>query len=206
MDAHPQVALLGCAYELIDQDDRLLTIHRQPTDDAELQRRCLVGLVPIAHSGCMYRREPAMRVGGYDLDFPSAEDLDLYLKLGEVGQMACIDEVLLRYRQHANSLSESKQELQVERMRAACENAWKRRGLSNMRFEGKAWRASGSRDSLYDQHMRFGWWAFGSGTKDGAIHYGWQGIKLMPWRIEAWKLLACGMLKMKDHQRGQARS
>ncbi len=195
MDAHPEVVLLGTAYELIDDADRLLTTHHQPTTDRELQALCLSGLIPIAHTSCMYRREDAARVGNYDTYFQSAEDLDLYLRLGEVGKMACLPEVLARYRQHSSSLSESKQQLQIDRMRDACERAWARRGLTQVEFKAKAWRATGDRTSRFEQFIRFGWWAYQSGTRDGAIHYGWQSVWLFPWKLEAWKLLFCGLLK-----------
>lgn len=196
MRERPDVVLVGCDYQLIDEHGYLLTTIRQPTDDAELQRRCLIGKTPIVHPGCMFRREAAQRVGGYRVHFQPSEDIDLYLRLGEIGTMSSVPDVLIQYRQHASSQSESKQRVQMENTRRACEEAWHRRGLTNMTFEGKSWRADATRRSLYDQHMQFGWWAFNSKTKPAVSHYAWRGIRLMPWRAEAWKLLACGMFKL----------
>lgn len=195
MDAHPRVALLGTDYALIDDGNRFLTIHHQPQDDATLQDWLLSGLIPIAHTSCMFRREAAIAVGGYDGDFESAEDLDLYLRLGEAGEIACLPEVLTHYRQHANSISETRQDLQMRMIREACERAWKRRGLSGIEFKARPWRASGSRNSRYEQCVRFGWWTYKSGSRDGPVHYGLKAARMCPWKVEGYKLLYCGLLK-----------
>ena len=50
------------------------------------------------------RADAVRKVGGYDEEFTVAQDLDLWLKLGEVGKLACVPQVLLRYRQHADSV------------------------------------------------------------------------------------------------------
>ncbi|MEM6314943.1 MAG: glycosyltransferase, partial [Planctomycetota bacterium] len=71
LDAHPEVAVLGGAYELIDERGRLLRTQSQPTDNATLQERCLVGKVPICHPLVMMRRDIFERVGGYDESYPA---------------------------------------------------------------------------------------------------------------------------------------
>lgn len=195
MDAYPNVALLGTDYALIDDAGRFLTIHHQPQDNSTLQDWLLSGLIPIAHTSCMYRRDPAIRIGGYDFDFQSAEDLDLYLRLGEIGAIACLSEVLTHYRQHEESISERKQDLQMRMIREACERAWKRRGLSGIEFKARPWRATGSRDSRYEQCVRFGWWSYKSGSRSGPLHYGLKAARICPWKIEGYKLLYRGLLK-----------
>lgn len=196
MRAHPDVVLLGGAFQMIDQHDHKLITITPPLDDAELQRQCLVGTTPICHPLCMFRRDVALKVGGYDETFPCALDIDLYLRLGEHGQMACLPDLLLQYRQHDGSISEKKQTLQVQYMQKACSSAWQRRGLTDMRFEGAAgWRADGSTQSLFRQHTKFGWWAYKSGDLPGARHYGWRAIRTCPLRIDGYKLLWASLKK-----------
>ena len=60
---HPQVSLLGGAYELIDDAGRLLTTIVPPTDDATLQEHALSGRTPICHPLAMFRRDAALKVG-----------------------------------------------------------------------------------------------------------------------------------------------
>jgi glycosyltransferase involved in cell wall biosynthesis len=195
MRSHPEVSLLGGAYELIDDAGRMLTTIVPPPDDATLQEHALSGRTPICHPLAMFRRDAVAKVGGYDEEFTVAQDLDLWLKLGEVGKLAAVPEVLLKYRQHQDSVSEKKQELQVGNMKLACERAYARRGIQR-EFKGDAgWRPTSGRRSRHEYALRYGWWAFNSAQRKTAMLYGWKAIGAMPWSFAGWKLLACALVK-----------
>jgi glycosyltransferase involved in cell wall biosynthesis len=202
MDAHPEVVLLGGAYELIDEDDRLLRTMTQPTDDASLQRRCLEGTTPICQPLAMFRRDAYDRAGGYDRAFDAAEDLELWLRLGEVGRLACLPDVLLRYRQHAGSISETRQQRQLQHIAAALVDAWKRRRLPGTPHpKPAAWRSTGDADSRYRQTTRYGWWAWHSGHNDTARAYARAAIAMRPLGPEGWKLLTSGLFRHSPRAR-----
>ena len=150
LHAHPEVSLLGGAYELIDGAGRMLTTITPPTDDATLQEHALAGRTPICHPLAMMRADAVRQAGGYDEEFTVAQDLDLWLKLGEVGKMACVRDVLLRYRQHEDSISEKKQALQVHNMKLACERAYARRGIQRDFLGEEGWRPSSARKSKHE--------------------------------------------------------
>ncbi len=195
LDSHPQCVLLGGAYEFIDHLDRRLHRMIPPADDTTLQQHCLSGRTPICHPLAMIRRSAFEQVGGYDESFPVAQDLDLFLRLGEVGTMACLPEVLLQYRLHSTSVSQKKQQLQIDCMRRGCEAAWKRRGIAG-EFLGEAgWRARDDADAQLQQLLKYGWWAWNLGERRTAVAYGWAAIKARPGSIDGWKLLICGGLK-----------
>lgn len=195
--ANPDVVLLGGAYELIDGAGRRIRVWQPESDDATLQKYCLEGSTPICHPLAMMRAAAVKQVGGYDESFTVAQDLDLWLRLGEVGKMACLPQTLLQYRQHEGSVSEKKQKLQTQNMQRACEAAYKRRGVEGQ-YQCRAaagWRPSGTRDSKLRFALQYGWWAFNAGNRDTARHYGLRAVSAIPWKIEAWKLLACAWLK-----------
>ena len=195
MRAHPQVSLLGGAYELIDGAGRMLTTLRPPTDNATLQEHALSGRTPICHPLAMMRRDALEKVGGYDEQFAVAQDLDLWLKLGEVGEFACVPDVLLRYRQHEDSVSEKKQALQVQNMRLACKRAYARRGIQREFLGESGWRPTSSRRSKHEYALRYGWWAFNSAQRKTAMIYGLKAIAATPWNAAGWKLLTCAIAK-----------
>ena len=56
LHAHPEVSLLGGAYELIDGAGRMLTTITPPTNDATLQEHALAGRTPICHPLAMSAR------------------------------------------------------------------------------------------------------------------------------------------------------
>jgi glycosyltransferase involved in cell wall biosynthesis len=195
MEAHPDVVLLGGAYELIDEHGRLLTKLTPPTDDATLQQHCLQGTTPICHPLAMFRREAASQVGGYDETFTVAQDIDFWLRLGEVGKLACLPDVILQYRLHEKSVSEKKQAQQVANMKRACESAWQRRGITGT-FKGEGgWRAQSDLDSRLRQTLKFGWWAWNSGEARTARSYGLRAIRMKPFASEGWRLYLAALLK-----------
>jgi len=195
LNHHPDVVLLGGAYDLIDAAGRYLTTITPPDDDATLQEHALSGRTPICHPLAMMRRDAVLKVGGYDETFKVAQDLDLWLKLGEVGKLAAVKDVLLQYRQHEESVSEKKQELQVANMRRACEAAYARRGIQQTFRGDSGWRATSGRESKFKYALQYGWWAFNSGQRKTAMVYGWKAICAVPSKLEGWKLLACAMVK-----------
>jgi hypothetical protein len=180
---------------LIDAAGRMLTTIIPPADDATLQEHALSGRTPICHPLAMMRRESIEKVGGYDEEFTVAQDLDLWLKLGEVGKLACVPDVLLRYRQHEESVSEKKQALQVRNMKLACERAYVRRGIQRQFLGEAGWRPASGRKSRHQYALRYGWWAFNSAQRKTAMVYGLKAIGAIPWNPEGWRLLACAMVK-----------
>lgn len=144
---HPDVVCLGGGIELMDEADRRL--HRPPPvrgNDA-VQREALQGRIPICHPSAMYRTEAARRVGGYRAETYPAEDLDLWLRLGEVGRLDNLGACVLRYRIHPDSISVQQSRHQMRKMRIVCEDAWKRRNITG-EFHGSPALAIAP-DSLY---------------------------------------------------------
>src|SRR5256714_6243696 len=191
--AHPEVSVLGGSNELIDDAGRMLTTVVPPPDDATLQEHALSGRTPICHPLAMMRREAVEKVGGYDEQFQVAQDLDLWLKLGEVGKLACVSDVLLRYRQHEDSVSEKKQAQQVRNMKLACKRAYSRRGITRDFLGESGWRPTTARRSRHEYALRYGWWALKSAQRKTAVVYGMKAIGAIPWNAGGWKLMYCAI-------------
>ena len=195
LDVHPEVMCVASAFTFMDESWRLLTTLYPPEHDEDLQKLCLAGHCPICDPASMFRREAALAAGGFNPELELAQDLDMWLRLGEMGKLACIQEPLLRYRLHTGSLSGLKPDLQRDRMRRSCEEAWQRRGIEG-RFEAEGeWRPSSARASRHHFAMRYGWWAFGSGHAKTAALYGLKAVRARPWHPDGYRLLACALLK-----------
>ena len=143
----------------------------------------------------MMRADAVRKVGGYDEMLSVAQDLDLWLKLGEVGKLAAVPDVLLQYRQHEGSVSEQKQALQVRNMRLACERAAARRGIQRQFLGDAGWRPSDDRTSRHRYALQYGWWAFQSAQRKTAMHYGLRAVAAAPFNLASWRLLVCAALK-----------
>ena len=190
----PGVAVVGGGYELVDAAGRLLRIEYPPTGDAALQELCLSGRTPICHPLATIRRSALTVAGDYDAGLEMAEDLDLWLRLGEVGRLACVPEVVLKYRQHSGSLSETRQRQQGEAIRVGVEKAYRRRGLERAFAAPPAWRPVGE-TARYGFLCQYGWWARKHAQRKTAVIYGLKAIRKRPLTGEGWRLLLTSLLK-----------
>ncbi len=98
MAAHPDVVVLGTAYEIIDAEGKPQKTVILPALDADVRRAMLWGN-PICHPSVMFRREAVLAVGGY-LGGLHAEDYDLWLRLAvnHANKFANLESVCLGYR------------------------------------------------------------------------------------------------------------
>lgn len=99
-DAH--LVCLGGAAQRIDPEGHPLDIERHPTDHDDIVAGQLLGGA-MRFPTTMMRRDVALSVGGFREPFKIGEDLDLFLRLSEVGKMANLPSVIYSYRQHASS-------------------------------------------------------------------------------------------------------
>ncbi|MBD3883569.1 glycosyltransferase [Phormidium tenue FACHB-886] len=196
LQQEPDLVCLGGAHGMIDEKGRWLTCLAMPETNAEIQALALAGHTPINHPCVMMRRSAVLQVGGYDPALAPCEDLDLWLRLGEIGRLANLKEMVLKYRLHAHSVSEQQGALQNQKAREACKRAWLRRGIPNGRFEATAaWRPSTDPQSRCAFMLRYGWWAFNSGQRQTALIYGLKAIQISPLQSEGWQLFASAIVK-----------
>lgn len=84
----------------------------------------------LIHTSAMFRKSAILAVGGYDEQLPFAVDLDLYLKLAEIGRLANLGETLVQQRRHVQSTTAiNNQRRGVQIKRQVLEGVYRRRGL-----------------------------------------------------------------------------
>jgi glycosyltransferase involved in cell wall biosynthesis len=193
--ANPDVLAVGGAYTITDQNGGELTTIRPPEQDPEIQARALSGLMAICHPTAMLRREALDAVGGYRKELVPAEDLDLWLRLGERGGLANLAQVVLRYREHGGSICGQNQQLQLDRLQQAADEAADRRGLPRRSIDLRPGRPSQDRRIRHQFALRDGWWAYLRGDRSAAIRCGVRAIAYQPWVSDGWRLLACALVK-----------
>jgi glycosyltransferase involved in cell wall biosynthesis len=191
---HPEVVCVGGAQDWIDEAGRVLGHNLEAEDDGEIQQRLLRGWTAINHPSAMMRRSTVLQVGGYDETMTSAQDIDLWLKLGEVGRLANLPQTVLLYRQHSHAISEHRQLEQIQRKREACERAWQRRGITGQFEETQPWRPI-DQISRHQFILRYGWQFFNTRQRQAAIAYACKAIRTLPLNKEGWRLLVCSLIK-----------
>lgn len=196
------LACAGTYIEFIDHKGRLLTTIKSPLENDAIQETLMRGHCCIWHSSSMFTRAAFDAAGGYDEDFDCSVDMDLWLRMGEVGPLGNLPECLQQYRMHLGSVSARKRRRQRDLGREACERAARRRGVACKFTAHEDWRPGDDRVSRFTYALRFGWWAFNSGEQSTAAVYGMKAIGLHPWSLGGWRLLGSALLKPRRKVEG----
>jgi len=132
MEAHPDVAAVGSQVLLIDCDDNPLCVMERPLSHADIDAIHIGGIGGgIVHPTAFIRRSIMYKIGRYDIRWRVAQDLDLWLRLAENGQLANLPDILLAYRLHAGSTAMTRGRLQQESAASILACARQRRGLQD---------------------------------------------------------------------------
>lgn len=97
LSQHPEVAVVGTAFERIDDRGDVIERATLPTDPREVRWRLLIENC-LAHGSVMFRRDDVLAAGGYDESCERAQDYDLWLRMAGRYQLANLPQVLYRYR------------------------------------------------------------------------------------------------------------
>lgn len=132
LNSHPDIVCVGSEVELISENGIRLGPRNQPREHDEIRRLLLLGDGgAMTHPAIMFRREQAIKIAGYDEQFLTAQDLDFFLRISEVGRVANIDEILLDWRQHPQSINRTKSDTWRSMKIVAIEKTIERIGAHN---------------------------------------------------------------------------
>jgi hypothetical protein len=195
LESHPDHVAVGARVLLIDPKGAPLVelgklFEHDQIDQAHLN--CQGGGSVITHPASMMQRQALERVGGYRKEFEPAEDLDLFLRLAEVGRLANLNEVLLKYRQHPGSVGYTRRKQQLAAAQRASEEAFRRRGLKNrMCIAPVNGDEMGEDLSATSNSRRWAWWALGAGHVGTARKYALASVRRAPFAAESWRVMYC---------------
>lgn len=141
----------------------------------------------LIHPTVMMRREAVERVGGYRKEATWIEDLDLFIRLGRVGRLHVLRDVLITYRQHPLSVNMTRHEEQRKAWWWVMEDA--------ARVDGKP----PPERKFEKNHIRFDpqlrrsvWWAFSAlreGRSNDAFFFWRDWVRRRPSDWRAWRFL-----------------
>ena len=104
--AHPEVVLWASyAFHIGPDGQRLSLSASGPTSRDEYEVRMRTGQLVgnVIASSALFRRRDALAVGGFDPQFQTAEDLEFFERLGDLGPVVALPEPLVERRVHAST-------------------------------------------------------------------------------------------------------
>lgn len=195
MDANPDHVLVGSQVMLIDPEGASLCEKRDTEyTHAEIDGAHLAHRWPLVHPTIMVRKSALQTVCGYRRKYEWLEDLDLFLRLAEVGKIASLRDVLLRYRLHPNSICHTR-EADQDRIRPALyAEVYARRRITP---PAEKWVSPSETNPQQvaglDRNKVWGWWALRGGNLRTARKYALRSVRNTPWASEAWRLMYCAI-------------
>ncbi|MEW4571272.1 glycosyltransferase [Tautonia sp. JC769] len=192
---HPECLAVGSAVRVIDPDgDPLCVWNEDALTHEQIDRIHLEGGsrgAVINQPAILMRAAAVQALGGFRRRFEPAEDLDLYLRLAEVGRLANLPEPLLCYRMLPTSAGHARKQEQLNGMWEAIAEARQRRGLPEASPPPEP-QPSNLSDLKRNQFV-WSWWAIRSGQLATARKHAWAYFTHRPMSLSSWRLLYCAI-------------
>ncbi len=192
MRSHPDCVVVGSRFMFIDSEGLPLCESGMHCSDEEVTDILLQPDIGILHPSAVMRRDSVLAVGGYTTEYPHVEDLDLFLRLGETGELANLPDVLVDYRLHTSSVTHTYAFTQhvagLKAVKAAC----LRRGLPFLRdldIEQPAYPFQ----TKVAMHRKWAWSALVAGNVRSARKHALRALALAPMSPDNLRLLACAV-------------
>lgn len=99
LENNSEIVLIGSGAILIDIEGKELNTSLKPELDLDI-RKDFFTKNPFFHSSVIYRYSAIKKVGDYDENIKFGEDLDLWLRMGNIGKLYNSPELLIKYRVH----------------------------------------------------------------------------------------------------------
>lgn len=95
LDENPEYVVVGGGVILVDENGKELFRYLKKETDEEIRRFALYSN-PFTHATVMFRKETAMKLGGYRI-MKHVEDMELWLRMGKVGKLYNMKEYFITY-------------------------------------------------------------------------------------------------------------
>jgi glycosyltransferase involved in cell wall biosynthesis len=190
----------------------LEVVVRSENADEATRQLLLEKTGPPAHGSVMMRRTAYEAVGGYREQFYFAQDSDLWLRLGKIGRIKYLPEILYAWRVSPTGISTSRQaqQLRFGDLGQLCHAAILRGEPETQYLEQAAELATIIRSEKHQtQHISArtkAWGLYRIGTtlaRQGdsrARDYFWQTIQTQPWHVRAWIRLFQSYLMIRSQK------
>jgi len=191
MNEHPECVALGSRMLMIEPYGSPLTVTDHKLTHDEIDAGMLAGggwMLP--QPAAMVRRDAVMRVGMYRKKYEWSEDLDLFLRLAEIGKVANLPEPLVKYRIHPNSSNHVRRNQQLAIKKDLVAEAYARRGLcmpGDLEFKMKPMEPEAQK------YTQWSWAALKARNVAGARKHALSALRRRPLDPSIWRATYCAL-------------
>ncbi len=184
MNEHPGCVALGSDVLYVDPEGLPLIRHLPAFHHSQIVTQLGEGNGgALIHPSVVFRRSALEQVGGYRDRYQWIEDLDLYVRLAEVGELANLAEVHLLYRQHEQSVNRTREKKHAL-VRELVDPLRARHGLPSL---GPQKQGIESLKSLADWRRHWAYDAARGGHWDTARKNALRALRSAPFDLQNWR-------------------
>ena len=195
MQENPECVILGTGIFFMDAAGNIVKRCERPPDHETIEKWLLNGDAgAMIHPSVMMRREAFEKIGGYRQKAKLTEELDLFLRLAQVGRLANLEELLLLYRVHFHSFSWTKGENIRKCIFWIMEQAYAARGLP-FNWEVIEAKLTTSNNPRAHQHRDWAVTSFEFGARYVPLKHALAACLLEPSNRQSWKCLSYAVKK-----------
>jgi hypothetical protein len=183
--------MVGSRVLVIDPDGSPLRVMGEALTHEEIDSALMAARGQMVyHPAVIIRRQSLLQVGSYREELETAEDLDLFLRLAEIGRIANLEEPLLKYREHTGKVGYLHAAKQAEVVQLILEAAYHRRGrvFSREILERKIQPVDST-----ERQRSWAWWALLAGNVATARKHAARCLIREPFSLETWRLFYCAL-------------
>ena len=141
----------------------------------------------VYHPSVIFRKSIVDQLGGYRNKYTTVEDLDLFLRISELGKIENLREPLLKYREHTSKIGYLHHSEQIIQINEVIKEAYARRKLT---YKEVSLDLSPINNEI-DSWEIWAWWALKAGNIKCAKKYAFKLVFNTPFSFESWRLLYC---------------
>ena len=191
LNAHPEIVAVGSRMLVIEPYGSPLreSEHKLTHEEIEAELLCADGWA-LPQPAAMMRKSVAMKVGAYRHDYPWSEDLDLFLRMAEVGRLANLPDILVKYRIHPGSTNWKKHGIQKNNKPRLIAEAYQRRGKpmpASVKFPDFA------KEPAAERYCSWIWKTLKDKNIYGARRHAIAALKAAPFSTLTWKAAYCAL-------------
>jgi len=184
----PDCAAVSGNVMFIDSEGATLCISTQEIEHNCIEKELFDGRgLALVHPAAMFRREAMIKVGGYQERYNKCEDLDIYLRLAEIGLLANLPDIILKFRRQANSVTALADEATGNMRKAEIiRNAMQRRDMNPESFQFPQFRQP---RSVGEHHVMLAYMAINGGYIRTACKHALKAMRFEPFSKETLKVV-----------------
>jgi len=191
MQKHPHCVAVGTWLERTDPYGSATGEQTPPTEPDAIEAALLAGDgSAIVQGTTMFRRTPLLESGAWRTDYGWVEDIDLFLRLAELGPLGNIGKVLYRYRRHHTSVCSRNYEAMCDNYEAMLSEAYRRRGRNDKPDLSKLRPDLHNTESRGQTHRNWACHAIHRGNRSIAFRHAASAMRYEPWKIDSWRVMA----------------